>query len=513
MNYFRLFNLEKEPFANTPDPDFFYRSTRHAECLQKVELAVRLKRGLCIVRGEIGTGKTTLCRQLIRMLSDDPAIQTHLVMDPGYESTEDFAANVCEMIAGRDKARACSGLAGCREAIKDRLFEAGVDGGKTIVLIIDEGQKLSAGCAEFLRELLNYETNEHKLLQIVIFAQNEIVELLDSHPGFADRAALYHQLYPLNRKDTARLINHRLEKAGSPEKKGPGPVFTKRALSRIYRISKGYPRTVIHIAHNILLLMLIKGGKRVTPAIVSRSAAGLPDVKKGELSRTRLKKTALAAATAGILLAVMAAYTYWPAIPGPEQNNAAGIPEKKIDNKHAAAASVLPAARQGPAGKPEKKPPEILGEITINEKDRLWQMLAALYGPENTPLFMKKVQEANSNIQNPNLIRPGQEVVFPAAEAAAVPEKHRYRIAWKESGDLNSVYRFAAQEQPGGLRIISFWHPDFGIKHAAVEKNPFALESQARQQIEDRGENREKKPFVLDLSRDGLRLLTGLNKG
>ncbi|MFW5930199.1 MAG: AAA family ATPase [Desulfosalsimonas sp.] len=511
MDYFRLFNLEKEPFANTPDPDFFYRSTRHAECLQKVELAVRLKRGLCIVRGEVGTGKTTLCRQLIRILSDDPSMQIHLVLDPGYESTRDFAADVCEMIAGREKARACSGIADCRETIKNRLFEAGVDGGKTIVLIIDEGQKLSAGGAEFLRELLNYETNEHKLLQIVIFAQNEIVELLDSHPGFADRATLYHQLYPLDRKDTARLIDHRLKKAGCREKADPGPVFTKRALSRIYRISRGYPRTVIHIAHNILLLMLIKDGKRVTPAIVGRAAAGLPDVKKTEPSRTRLKKTAITASASAILLALITAYAYWPAISEQEEDISAGTPEKMINNEQVEAPPPLPAAQKNDK-EPEQNPPEILGKITINQKDRLWRMLAALYGAENTSAFMEKIQEANPHIQSLNLIRPGQEVTFPAAGAAEIPEKQRYWIAWKKAEDLNSVYRFAAQDNPGDLRIISYWHPDSGIKHAAVEKDPFALKSEIQQELDSRDKSAEKQPFVLDLSKDGFRLLTDLEK-
>ncbi|MFP4650787.1 MAG: ExeA family protein, partial [Desulfobacterales bacterium] len=336
MDYFRLFNLEKEPFANTPDPEFFYRSTRHARCMQNVELAIRLRRGLCIVRGEVGTGKTTLCRQLIRTLSDDETMDVHLVLDPGYDSTQEFAAAVGRMIAGRQKADECSTVADFKEMIKNQLFDTGVDSGKTIVLIIDEGQKLTGGCAEFLRELLNYETNTHKLLQIVIFAQNEIRELLLAHPGFADRAALYHLLEPLDRKETARLIEHRLEKAGGSGKAPGGPRFTRRAISAIYRISRGYPRSTIHLAHNILLLLLVKGSGTVTPGVVRRAAAGLPDVKKTPPAGSRLKAAGIVFAAAVIVLAAMAAYPRFTSENGPEEKETASAGKTSVRADQAA---------------------------------------------------------------------------------------------------------------------------------------------------------------------------------
>ncbi|MFW6271555.1 MAG: AAA family ATPase [Desulfosalsimonas sp.] len=512
MDYFRLFNLEKEPFANTPDPEFFYRSTGHAECLQKVELAVRLRRGLSIVCGEVGTGKTTLCRQLIRTISDDPEMEAHLVLDPGYESTEGFAADVCKMTAGRQRAENCSRPGQYKETIKNYLFEAGVDRGKTIVLIIDEGQKLPPGCAEFLRELLNFETNQHKLLQIVIFAQNEIKELLRSHPGFADRAALFYQLGPLNRKDTARLIAHRLSKAGSREKAVSGPYFTRRAVSRIHRISRGYPRTIIHTAHNILVLMLIKGQNRATPSIVSQAAAGLPDVKKTPSGRMRLKTGGALAATAGILVAVMASYAYWPEISVPEQNNAGKIQESKTKEEQNTAVVSLPAVQEA-AEKQEKEVPEIIGKITITEKDRLWRMLAAIYSTKNPGALFEMVQTANPHIQSPHLIRPGQEIAFPATEAAAVAESNHYWIAWKKAKDLDAVYRFAAAAKDRELRIISFWHPDSGIQHTAVEKKAFARQKQAEQKLGELANNLEKQPFLLDLSDNGYLLLTNFQNG
>ncbi|MBS3810023.1 MAG: AAA family ATPase, partial [Desulfobacterales bacterium] len=335
MDYYKLFNLEKEPFSNTPDPDFFFRSTRHAECLQKLEIAIRLRRGLCIVRGEVGTGKTTLCRQLVRTLSDDENISVYMVLDPGFDRTADFAAAVSQMLAGRDKALCCTTVAEYKELIKNHLFETGVDNGNTTVLIIDEGQKLPPGCIEFLRELLNYETNEEKLLQIVIFAQNEIDDLLAHHPNFADRAALYHHLKPLDRKETSRLIQYRLNTAGSSRKNAAAPKFTPRAAARIYRLSRGYPRKIINLCHHVLLLLLVGGQSRVTPAIVDRAAASLPGVKKGSSSGLTRQKAAVFSAAAVLLLALIAgaAYTQWPALSATRQNPETLKTEESISAK------------------------------------------------------------------------------------------------------------------------------------------------------------------------------------
>ncbi|RQD67101.1 MAG: transposase, partial [Desulfonatronovibrio sp. MSAO_Bac4] len=84
MDYFRLLDFYTEPFSNSPDPEFFYGSASHVDCLQKLEISIRLKRGLCVVVGQVGAGKTTLCRRLIRDLKDDPEIDTHLILDPTF---------------------------------------------------------------------------------------------------------------------------------------------------------------------------------------------------------------------------------------------------------------------------------------------------------------------------------------------------------------------------------------------------------------------------------------------
>jgi len=511
MDYFKLFQLEKEPFANTPDPDFFYHSTRHTQCLQKVELAIRLRRGLCIVCGEVGTGKTTLCRQLIRTLADDAEMDVHLVLDPGYDSTQDFAAAINEMTNGVKSARSCATAAEHKEMIKNHLFEAGVNHNQNIVLIIDEGQKLPAGCAEFLRELLNYETNDSKLLQIVIFAQNEIHDLLDAHPGFADRIALFHRLEPLDRRETKELIAHRLKKAGSSPKQGAGPYFTKRAVSRIHRISRGYPRTIIHLGHHVLLLLLIKGGTRVDPGLVSRAAAGLAHVRKQTPGRFRPGIKTLAGTAAICLIAAgMGAYALWPVFSGPEnRQRVPAVSEAHVPGAHQTHTpeKASPPADQG-MRLGNKPPPEVLGRIRINENDNLWEMIGLIYGTSNPGAFVETVLGLNPHIKDPNQIRPGQEIRLPAAGALQPQSKQRFWIAQKTSDTLDPVYRLARTKADNSLRVLSYWDPESGICHAVVHRQSFPTRDRAAAAMETLGPETEKPPFILDLKKDGLFLLS-----
>jgi len=100
MEYFSILDLKKEPFSNSPDPEFFYQSRQHQACLQKLELALRLRRGLNVVIGEVGTGKTTLCRQLIRGLTGSDEVETYLILDPDFTSPTEFLETVANNFNG-----------------------------------------------------------------------------------------------------------------------------------------------------------------------------------------------------------------------------------------------------------------------------------------------------------------------------------------------------------------------------------------------------------------------------
>ena len=102
MEYFKLLQLDREPFSNSPDPGFFYESAQHKDCIQKLEIALRLRRGLNVVTGEVGTGKTTLCRQLIRRFDQDLDCETHLVLDPSFKTPLEFLVTVAGMFDTRE---------------------------------------------------------------------------------------------------------------------------------------------------------------------------------------------------------------------------------------------------------------------------------------------------------------------------------------------------------------------------------------------------------------------------
>ena len=162
MNYYNILDFKKEPFSNSPEPEFLFQMPQHTECLQKRELAVRLRRGITVVIGDIGTGKTTLCRKLIQDFSSNPAdsteIETHLLLDPAFNSAVEFLQTVALMLEIKDFKNGESEWH-LKERIKDYLFDKGVDEKRIVVLIIDEGQKIPENCLEILREFLNYETN------------------------------------------------------------------------------------------------------------------------------------------------------------------------------------------------------------------------------------------------------------------------------------------------------------------------------------------------------------------
>ncbi len=295
MDYFKILNLNKEPFSNSPDPEFFFHSRQHQDCLQKLEISLLLRRGLNVVIGDVGTGKTTMCRQLIRRFSQKDEIETHLILDPHVLNATEFLATVNESFTG-NKPSVDFHEWRIKEQIKQHLFRKGVDENKTVVLIIDEGQKIPTFCLEILREFLNYETNEYKLLQIVIFAQKEFEDTIRKYPNFADRISLYHLLRPLNFRDTRSMIKFRLEKSCSSNKQLR--LFSFPALWMIYRTSGGYPRKIINLCHQSILAMIIQNRSKCSYQLVRTCAHR---VFPEEIRRRRLVWASAPAAVALII--------------------------------------------------------------------------------------------------------------------------------------------------------------------------------------------------------------------
>jgi general secretion pathway protein A len=259
MSYFEILNLDREPFSNSPEPEFFFEASQHVNCLQQLEISIRLRRGLNVVIGDVGTGKTTLSRMLIRKLHGDDTVEFHLLMDPDFGGPIQFLAGIARMMGAVESAYGLSEWQ-LKEAIKQYLFRRGIDEDKVVVLIIDEGQKLPGFCIEILREFLNYETNRFKLLQIVIFAQSEFNAILERRENFADRMNVCLRLKPLDFNQMRRMIEHRIAQASQA---GHEPVeFSLPALAAIYLATGGVPRKVVMLCHQVVLAMIVRNRSR-----------------------------------------------------------------------------------------------------------------------------------------------------------------------------------------------------------------------------------------------------------
>jgi general secretion pathway protein A len=246
MSYFTALGLISEPFSTSPDPAFFFRSSAHLQALTRLEIAVRLRRGLCLILGDVGTGKTTLARTLITNVPPEDGFSFHMIADPSFESEHQFLLHLCRAFGLRASFKSSLD---CREAIEHHLFQTGVTEGRTTVLMVDEGQKLSLDMLEHLRVLLNYETNEFKLLQVVILAQMELLNRVRRIKNFIDRAALKYIINPLSEEETAEMIRFRLRSAGYASEQ---PLFTSEAVRAIHRFTQGYPRQIALLCHNAL---------------------------------------------------------------------------------------------------------------------------------------------------------------------------------------------------------------------------------------------------------------------
>ena len=544
MDYFTILNLKQEPFSNSPDPEFFFHSREHLECLQKLELSLLLRRGLNVIIGDVGTGKTTLCRQLIRRFAKRDEINTHLILDPYFLDAHELLTTVGKMIMG-PKTKLGSNEWQIKEQIKQHLFKLGVEKNKTTVLIIDEGQKIPVFCLEILREFLNYETNEFKLLQIIIFAQKEFENTIKKYANFADRINLYHHLQPLSFRDTRLMIKYRLEKSKDTNKKID--IFSYPALLTIYRKTGGYPRKIINLCHHCVLAMIVQNrtrvGYRLVRSCIRRIFPREPIRWKGAVATAGIAvfaatillafqmpdqlKALLPEKITANLRALQQAENQGAADP-PDSSAEAGDPidtQAAMDTAQHAEAPVaveteisatdlpttvsdeLPAEtktqvasiaeipeasrdlKQDLQTAPQSQEPyaQMLGIITLKHNETLSRIIQRVYGRYNSKYFRLLIL-ANPDIDDPDQVEIGQPIYLPAIPATVQPKKEKvWWILIEETDTLEAAYNFirAYPDHAPPARLIPYWTSQSGIRFAVVLKEYFYDEESAEQHLRD----------------------------
>lgn len=278
--YLRHFGLKEFPFSITPDTSFFFSSDSSQEALNTLLVAVRTGEGFIKITGEVGTGKTLLCRKLMNALGDEFYV-AH-IPNPSLDAISLFWV-LCDEF-GIEGASPNSSAHQLVRAINEKLLELAREG-RRAVICLDEAQSMPIETLEALRLLTNLETEKRKLLQVIIFGQPEVEHKL-SHPSIRQlkqRIAFHYELSPLARSEMDFYLHHRMVVAGYQGNR----VFSPMAVRTLERKSRRVPRLVNILAHKALLSAFGRGSRTVGMRDVSAAARDTASVDDAPSWRMR----------------------------------------------------------------------------------------------------------------------------------------------------------------------------------------------------------------------------------
>lgn len=260
--YNQFYGFRENPFNQTPDTSFFFPSDKHRTALDALVFAISQRKGFVVITGEIGCGKTTVARTLLRRL--DGQIKSALITNT-HLSPKGVITLILEDLGVEYKQ-------GSKERLilqlNNYLIQQ-IREDQNVVFIIDEAQNLSPACLEEIRMLSNLETEKEKLLQIVLIGQPELRSKLELPrlEQLRQRVRVNYHLHPLGEDETKKYIRHRIQRA-SKNAEEPASIFMEEALDMIYQYSKGVPRLINMICEHSLLSAFVMETKVITQTIV-----------------------------------------------------------------------------------------------------------------------------------------------------------------------------------------------------------------------------------------------------
>jgi general secretion pathway protein A len=264
--YQEFYGLRERPFALTPDPQFFYLSENHWTAIESLLYGINQREGFMVLTGDIGTGKTTLCRALLEKLGKD--VKTAVIFN-SFLTEKELLKSILQDLGLPSKRMSNKEMIDQLNGfLIDRLSQ-----GENVTLIIDESQNLSIPVLERIRMLSNLETEKEKMLQIVLLGQLELEQKLQSDQlrQLNQRITIRYRLLPLTRAETESYIHHRLLVAGA---KG-SVTFSKAALDEIYQFSRGTPRLINLLSDRALLGGFVAQTPQIDREIVNKAKKSL----------------------------------------------------------------------------------------------------------------------------------------------------------------------------------------------------------------------------------------------
>jgi general secretion pathway protein A len=302
--YEEYFGFSEKPFSLTPDPKYLYKSASHATAFELLQYAIRRREGFIVITGDIGTGKTTLCRAILEQI--DRKTFTALVLNP-FLAEEDLLRLILQEfgVVSRDEIKRghLRGVSNAEliETLNEFLLSLQRVGAQAL-LIVDEAQNLSLEVLEQIRILSNLETEKEKLLQIVLVGQSNLKDLLRRAElrQLDQRVSIRYDLLPLSREETAAYVQHRLSVAGG----GAAVRFMPRALARVHRYSGGIPRLINLVCDRALLSAFSAHSARIVPGFVEGGAQSL-ELRRAKQSIRAWVRQRFGAFAAGVALATV----------------------------------------------------------------------------------------------------------------------------------------------------------------------------------------------------------------
>jgi len=275
LNYLDFFGLKEDPFQTSPSTKYFYNSREHQECLARILLTLELNNGLFIALGDAGTGKTTLASLVMRDLLQDDNTILGLIRQPRARSEFAFLQKLSDAFGVNIEGVGRLSTLMLENSLFNFVQEKALTEGKRLVLIVDEAQEMTPTQLLRIRELLNLETENRKLMNMIFFGQLEFLSKIRAKrfKNLRQRVAMSYMLNPLNLEDAGELIRHRLQVAGSD---GSCVVYTEDAIRVIHEESRGLPRDICRLCAAGLLSAFTNQTNAIDADIVKAEAESMP---------------------------------------------------------------------------------------------------------------------------------------------------------------------------------------------------------------------------------------------